>query len=63
MLWLENPINCFTIWRPAVIAYDPDIFVIDAVLNTIDGTHDCLISAQFFTFFPTGRICVPVHPA
>ncbi|CAG2232504.1 unnamed protein product [Mytilus edulis] len=49
MLWLENPGNYYTPWRPTVIAHGPDIFVIDAVLNTTDGPRDCLIAAQFFT--------------
>ncbi|VDH96420.1 Hypothetical predicted protein [Mytilus galloprovincialis] len=49
MLWLENPGNYYTPWRPTVIAHGPDIFAIDAVLNTTDGPRDCLIAAQFFT--------------
>ncbi|CAG2213078.1 unnamed protein product [Mytilus edulis] len=49
MLWLENPGNYYTPWRPTVIAHGPDIFVIDAVLNTTDGPQDCLTAAQFFT--------------
>ncbi|XP_052066574.1 uncharacterized protein LOC127706175 isoform X1 [Mytilus californianus] len=49
MLWLENPGNYYTPWRPTVIAHGPDIFVIDAVFNTTDGPRDCLIAAQFFT--------------
>ncbi|CAG2220256.1 unnamed protein product [Mytilus edulis] len=47
MLWLENPGNYYTPWRPTVIAHGPDIFVIDAVLNTTEGPRDCLIAAQF----------------
>ncbi|OPL32889.1 hypothetical protein AM593_02650, partial [Mytilus galloprovincialis] len=49
MLWLENPGNYYTPWRPTVIAHGPDIFVIGAVLNTTEGPRDCLIAAQFFT--------------
>lgn len=49
MLWLENPGNYISPWRPQVITHGPDIFVIDVTLNTTDGPRDCIIAAQFFT--------------
>lgn len=49
MIWLENPGNYLSPWRPWVITHGPDIFVIDVTLNTTEGPRDCIIAAQFFT--------------